>query len=132
MANTVKLPAGGRGGAAPRWPGPGRLDAAGRRLWRDLWKTPQAVMWERNNHLRVVARYVAALTCAEGQLAAGEPVVALLGEVRQLEDRLGLSPMALLRLRWEVAVDEVAPRRAGGSARTRLRAVDDGAVARAE
>jgi hypothetical protein len=27
---------------------------------------------------------------------------ALLGEVRQLEDRLGLSPLAMLRLRWEI------------------------------
>ena len=28
---------------------------------------------------------------------------ALLGEVRQMEDRLGLSPMALKRLMWEVS-----------------------------
>lgn len=31
---------------------------------------------------------------------------ALLGEVRMLEDRLGLSPMAMLRLRWEVVEEE--------------------------
>ena len=48
-------------------------------------------------------------------------------EVRQLEDRLGLSPLALLRLRWEIAADEVDEAREASTAsspRRRLKAVD--------
>ena len=58
-------------------------------------------------------------------------VAALLGEVRQLEDRLGLTPMALLRLRWEISADELQEARAAAPkpSRARLKAVD-GAVAR--
>jgi hypothetical protein len=35
-------------------------------------------------------------------LAETQPSMALLGEVRLLEDRLGLNPMSRLRLRWDV------------------------------
>lgn len=56
---------------------------------------------------RTVARYCRVLVDAEKRLA----MPALLNECRQLEDRLGLSPMAMLRLRWSVAVDEVAVQR---------------------
>lgn len=37
----------------------------------------------------------------------------LMGECRQLEDRLGLTPMSLLRLRWEISEVE-ADRKADG------------------
>jgi hypothetical protein len=57
------------------------------------------VAWERLRLERVVARYASVLTIAESEDASA----AILGEVRQLEDRLGLSPMAMLRLRWEIA-----------------------------
>lgn len=133
MANTLRLPAAGRPGAAPKWPGPGVLDAGGRRLWRELWATPMAVAWDRHGWIRVVARYVAALSAAEAGLADGRPNATLLAECRQLEDRLGLTPMAMLRLRWEVdGGDELADRRVPVStSRSRLKAVDD-AVARAD
>ena len=32
----------------------------------------------------------------------GEPNAALLSELRQIEDRIGLSPMAMRRLQWEI------------------------------
>lgn len=31
--------------------------------------------------------------------------LSLMAEARQLEDRLGLTPMAMLRLRWEISDD---------------------------
>jgi hypothetical protein len=34
---------------------------------------------------------------------SGKTNAALLAEIRQMEDRLGLSPMAMKRLQWEVA-----------------------------
>ena len=94
----VRLPAEGRAGDPPRWPLPGRMTAAQRRLWAELWSTPQAVAWESLGWSRVVARYASLLLKAEMPRATA----ALLGEVRQLEDRLGLSPLAMLRLRWEI------------------------------
>lgn len=75
-------------------------------LWRDLWRTPQAVAWERLGWYREVARYVRHTVMAElGDLDAAK-------EARQWSDRLGLNPLAMLRLRWVVASDEVGAKRA--------------------
>ncbi|MEU4169451.1 hypothetical protein AB0F46_21570 [Streptomyces sp. NPDC026665] len=66
-------------------------------LWRELWKTPQAVMWEQLRWTREVAQYVRWKSRAEaGDLDAAK-------EARQLGDRLGLTPLSMLRLRWKVA-----------------------------
>jgi len=75
-----------------------------------LWRTPQAVAWEQLGWTRVVARYCHWSIQAED---SPEVPVALLGELRQLEDRLGLSPMAMLRLRWTI---EQTPDDGSGSA----------------
>lgn len=74
-------------------------------LWDELWATPQAVQWERLLWTREVASYVRYRVLAElGDLDAAK-------EARQWSDRLGLSPLALLRLRWQIVADELAPRR---------------------
>ncbi|MFJ2717419.1 hypothetical protein [Streptomyces sp. NPDC087437] len=96
-------------------------------MWDDLWRTPQAVEWERLGWVREVAQYVRWKARAEtGDLDASK-------EARQLADRLGLNPMAMLRLRWRVAsADEMAPaartpaKRASRAtqARRRLKVVD--------
>lgn len=103
-------------------------------LWRELWKTPQAVAWERLRWTREVAQYVRWKARAEcGDLDAAK-------EARQLADRLGLNPLAMLRLRWEISIDQVAEQREARQeqtpaaarqeqARTRLQVVDPGAVA---
>lgn len=103
-----------------------KLEAA---LWKDLWSTPQSVEWERLGWLRDVAQYVRHKTLGElGDLDSAR-------EARQWSDRLGLTPLAMLRLRWEVGRDEVAAKRDARpaerptSARNRLRVVDPGAVA---
>ncbi len=93
---TMRLPAAGRTGDAPAWP----LDEPKARVWRELWRLPQAVAWERMHLHRVVARYAVLVELAE----AGERFAC--AEVRQLEDRLGLTPMSLMRLRWEIGDDE--------------------------
>jgi len=120
----TQLPSEGRQGDPPEWP-LAATAAFDEKTWRDLWATPQAAAWERLGigAIRMVARYVVLLAEAE----VGEPKAAM--EVRQLEDRLGLSPLAMLRLRWEVASDEVAEARAdrqdsSTAARRRLRVVD--------
>lgn len=79
-----------------------RMEAA---LWRELWRLPQAVEWERQRWTRSIAQYTRHQVLAElGDLDAAK-------EARQWSDRLGLSPMSMLRLRWEVVRDEVAARR---------------------
>lgn len=97
-------------------------------LWADLWKLPQAVEWERQGWLRDAAQYVRFKVLAElGELDAAK-------EARMWSDRLGLNPVAMLRLRWEIARDELAEKRTeraapteapgSGSARGRLRIAD--------
>lgn len=102
--SSVKLPAGGRPGDPPAWPLTGRPSA----LWTSLWATPQAAAWERLRWTRVIARYARILVWCENPNTV---TAALLSEARQLEDRLGLSPMSMLRLRWEIATDELADNR---------------------
>lgn len=104
--NTTKLPAKGRAGDPPRYPLP-RPSAAVIALWAELWATPQSVAWEQLGWVRIVARYAKALLEAEKSKAP----IGLMAEVRQLEDRLGLTPMSMLRLRWEISTDELAERR---------------------
>lgn len=98
-----------------------------KQIWTELWRTPQSTMWEQLRWTREVAQYVRWKVKAElGDLDASK-------EARQLADRLGLSPLAMLRLRWAVAADEVAVKReskkpAAAGARARrgpLRAVTD-------
>jgi hypothetical protein len=81
-------------------------------------------MWERLGWVRVVARYTRLLVESEKRGAQ----VTLAGEVRQLEDRLGLTPMAMKRLEWVIVEDEVAEQRQTQSNVRRLRAVDPAAV----
>ncbi|WP_433415052.1 hypothetical protein ACQP1V_36310 [Microtetraspora malaysiensis] len=122
---TLRLPAGGRQGETPPWPLPKAKSAVRARreleVWAELWRTPQAAAWERLEWTRTVARYVRYLLAAE----AGDSRIA--AEVRQMEDRLGLNPMALLRLRWQIEDDqdaEVHELRPAASEGRRLRAVD--------
>jgi hypothetical protein len=98
-------------------------------LWRDLWRLPQAVQWERLKWTRDVAQYVRHKVLGElGDMDAAK-------EARQWSDRLGLTPMSMLRLRWEVVADELGDRRrdrpqaSAQRARGRLKVVDPGAVA---
>nr|WP_159844888.1 hypothetical protein [Nocardia sp. CY41] len=71
-----------------------------RGIWDELWASPQAVAWESLGWFRTVARYAQVLLVCEDPETA---TASMLAEARQLEDRLGLSPMAMRRLQWEIA-----------------------------
>lgn len=83
-------------------------------LWAQLWTMPQADLWEDAHAEREVAQYVLwKIRAEQGDLKAST-------EARQLGDRLGLTPLALLRLRAEVEHVEAAEaqnrqRRAGAA-----------------
>ncbi|MEN1976890.1 hypothetical protein [Cellulomonas olei] len=78
------------------------LAALERTIWRQLWATPMATQWEKLRWTRDVAQYTRHKAAAElGSIKDAK-------EARQFSDRLGLTDLALLRLRWEVA-PPVAP-----------------------
>lgn len=128
---TTNLPAGGCSGPAPGVPAWASLGVTGKKWWKWAWKTPQAAAWAPG-HEAVVARRasleddLAALTAVEGldvadvcgadwpemqavirhlaALATGK--LAILKEMDQLDDRLGLSPKSMAALRWSIVADE--------------------------
>jgi hypothetical protein len=116
------LPPEGRRGGVPVWPLPGRQSAAEREMWAQLWRTPQAVAWERLGWIRTVARYCRIAVLAE----ARDATAAVMAQAVALEDRLGLTPKAMRLLLWQIAVDEVAEKREAepSEVRNRLKAVD--------
>lgn len=115
--STTKLPAAGRKGQAPKWPLARSASPAERRLWNELWSTPQSVAWERLGWTRIVARYTRLTIPVEDGTAS----TAEAAEVRQLEDRIGLTPMSMKRLQWEIAFDEIAEARAERARTTEVR-----------
>lgn len=115
----VRLPAKGRKGDPPEWPLPGRTTVAERAAWADLWRTPQAVAWEKLGWTRTVARFCRVMVEAEKRDASP----ALLAQAAALEDRLGLTPKAMRLMLWEIISDEVAEQRAATDVRARIKAV---------
>jgi hypothetical protein len=116
----VKLPATPKR-RAPAFPFAG-ASASTRAWWRTIWASPMADGWLDADvpGLERLARLV--------ELAGRDGVpMAVLTEIRHLEDRFGLSPMARRRLQWELEQKpaEAAPvEREGGDTRW-LKAVSD-------
>lgn len=123
-----ELPADGRKGRAPKWP----LEDQGpreARLWAEMWKLPQAVAWQDLRLFWEVALHVRQMVRVED----GTSSAALLMELRQHAEELGLLPSGLLRNRWVIAVPAEAvkevPRTSAAapeSAKSRLRAIAGG------
>lgn len=96
-------------------------------IWRELWHTPQAVMWEKLGWTRDVAIYARLAAARDiGDMEAGK-------EARAWSDRLGLNPKALRALMWTIVEDQVTEqknaRRADATAQKRrrnIKAVDTG------
>lgn len=97
----TKLPAAGREGPPPPWP-LSKATVAEVKFWAEAWATPQAVAWEKLGWARTVARYVRLAVQAEKPKAPAT----ICSEARQMEDRLGLTPMSLLRLQWTIVEDD--------------------------
>lgn len=99
-ANTVKLPATGRQDPPPPWP----IDGANEpESWSEIWRTPQAVMWEKQGAEMVVARYLLLRDEVSRPTSDLAGVASFWGQLNNLEDRLGLTPMAMMKLQWEIA-----------------------------
>jgi hypothetical protein len=74
-------------------------------MWEQLWRKPQAAAWVDLGFELVVARLAVLMVAAMKPKALSSTLT----EVRQIEDRLGLNPAAMQRLRWKVADPEVTP-----------------------
>ncbi len=88
------------GKEVPPWPLPTAEDSALEILeaaeWARLWSLPQADEWERMRCEPTVALYVRVFVKASA--TGGDPK--LLNEFRQLDSKIGISPRAMLDLRW--------------------------------
>lgn len=119
----VVLPAEGFAGDVPDFP---LVDELGMELdlWAELWRKPQAVMWDRLGLRFQVAAYVRAF----GESVLPGAASGLKTAVLRMEGELGLSVPGMHSLRWKIAADEVSERRAVSagpvSARDRLKALN--------
>lgn len=110
-ATWTNLPA-SREGPSPRWPLPTPPGPGARKLWRALWREPEAVMWEAGGQEVQVALYVLAVLAAESPKAnASDRKTAL-----SYMDDLGLSNGGRARNRWRRSHDAgTQPESAGPS-----------------
>lgn len=109
----------GRSGRAPVWPLPTSASPVELAMWRKLWKSPQALEWERQQMFIEVALYVRRMVEAEQH----DTPTALSTLVRQMGDSLGLTMIGMRANRWRVEhveSEEAAPRSSGRSARDRF------------
>lgn len=130
---TTKLPVGGRTGTTPRPPTWAKLGKVGRAWWKWAWSTPQACAWAPGHEAMIARRAsleddlatigtVNSLELSElldaqaagaaelrgllqglASLASGR--LAICREMRELDDRLGLTPKGMAALRWTVVDD---------------------------
>jgi hypothetical protein len=93
----VKLPVETKQRKAPPLPGASRYSKTTRDWWATVWASPMAAVWLEAD----VPALVRLATLIE-LLNEGDATAMVLAEIRQLEDRFGLSPLARRRLQWEV------------------------------
>lgn len=115
------LPASGRPGDVPLLPEWRTWDPKTIEWWADLWRKPQAVMWAQDGSS------LWTYACLYDDLIAGRAEAAKVSaEMRQHEDRHGLSPKAMTQLCWRIADEDeaaVKPSKPAAARRARLKVV---------
>lgn len=88
---------------APELPNQGQMQERTVIWWRRIWDSPMAAAW-LDSDVSTLERMADLVDIAhKGEASAG-----VLGEIRALEDRFGLSPLARRRLQWEIDQAAVA------------------------
>ncbi|MEV7631998.1 hypothetical protein AB0N64_06280 [Microbacterium sp. NPDC089318] len=110
-----------RKGRVPAWPLSTAATGAERALWRSLWKTPQAIVWEEQRVERAVARYVRFAVAVE----AGDAPTAKARLVSEMERTLLLELGSLLKAGYRItSVESTAvPVVGGASVEARRRSI---------
>lgn len=96
----VDLPAAGCTLPVPDMPAGREWTDDDRARWDELWRSPQAVMWDDT-----VRGTVAVLLVYEAAILAGDASAWQAQEARYAGESLGLTPKALVALGWRI-VDE--------------------------
>jgi hypothetical protein len=97
---------------ASRAPGGGVWLKGTRDWWARLWASPQSTQWQCDDGS------LFRLAAIQDRHLRGTATVGELNEMRQIEDRHGLNPKAMLQLRWRIVdVAESAEPKARGKAR---------------
>lgn len=79
-------------------------------VWAEVWKTPQAVAWERETwRWPTIAKYCRISVSTESEPDAS---AALLSRERELRNEIGLTPDGLKQNGWSIAPNEVAAKAA--------------------
>jgi hypothetical protein len=76
---------------------PKGFSPSARKWWATVWSSPMAALWLEADVPSLV-RLAALVELAD----SGDMAPQVLAEIRQLEDRFGLSPLARRRLQWEL------------------------------
>lgn len=115
----INLPRSGRAGDPPEWPiETSQPSVAEVSMWARLWRKPQAILWEADGAVDLVALYVRAY------LEAMEPFAphAARTSVRQYAEMLLLTDASLVRAKVVINPDEMIAARRGAPAPAHARA----------
>ncbi len=93
----IELPAAGCSLPVPALPKPRDWSPEERKLWRNLWHSPQANEWD-DSYVPAVAAYV----CHATAVYSGTASAWQAQEMRHLGGQLGLTPSGMLALGWVV------------------------------
>ena len=97
----VSLPAAGCDLPPPAMPKGRSWSPAERSRWRELWTSPQAVMWDESAALTVAQVIVYEQAVLSGAASAWQAQ-----ELRHASASLGLTPAAMLALGWRIEAPE--------------------------
>lgn len=99
---------------------PPKWSASTKKWWKLIWDSPMAAAWLESDVPALIRLGHLIELQATGKISA-----IMVGEIRQIEDRFGLSPKSRRMLQWEIThandEDEEAPRQ--GARKRHLRAV---------
>lgn len=87
---------------APKLPALRKWSNETERWWLELWRKPQASQWDPSGSSAVPMAVL-----YQDVQDWPDKSTAMLGELRQHEDRHGLNPKAMLQLRWRFAASDV-------------------------
>ncbi|WP_400109952.1 hypothetical protein [Cellulosimicrobium funkei] len=93
----IELPAEGCSLPVPKLPKSRQWSAEERKLWRNLWRSPQANEWDES-YIAAVAAYV----CHASAVYDGTASAWQAQEMRHLGAQLGLTPAGMAQLGWVV------------------------------
>lgn len=104
---TTNLPASGRAGRIPVPPKHLVLGNSGNAWWKWAWHTPQAAAWGSGHEIMIARRAQLEDLWTDG-VHTHSTTMSIAREMREMDDRLGLTPKGMAAMRWRI-VDDTVP-----------------------